>query len=186
MKAQLCRLWVAAFALTALLGSGTLSPTAATMNAKVFRWDIITFDSKGNPIPGGKASALADNVAGSIASITLTGSGTFDTSDFLNVTGGGTFITRNFPDGSIRAKGTYQVKGLVHFDPTPVVSGTNILGGLVVLAITYSDGFEGTIVVNCAVKGPPQMTEGVTPTRGLVDFWSIQGGFTLFHVGTTF
>ena len=64
MKAQLCRLWVAAFALTALLGSGTLSPTAATMSAKVFRWDIITFDSKGNPIPGGKASALADKRGG--------------------------------------------------------------------------------------------------------------------------
>jgi len=64
MKAQLCRLWVAAFALTALLGSGTLSPTAATMNAKVFRWDIITFDSKGNQIPGGKASALADKRGG--------------------------------------------------------------------------------------------------------------------------
>jgi len=40
--------------------------------------------------------------------------------------------------------------------------------------------------VNCGVNGPPQMTEGVTFTRGLVDFWSIQGGFTLFHVGTTF
>src|SRR5713226_2030942 len=186
MKAQICRLWVAALALTALLGSATLSPTAATMSAKVFRWDIITFDSQGHPIPGGKASALADNVAGSIASITLTGSGTFDTSDFLNVTGGGTFVTRNFPDGSIRAKGTYPVTGLVHFEPTPVVSGTNILGGLVVLAITYSDGSEGTIVVNCAVNGPPLITEGVNSTKGVVDFWSIQGGFTLFHVGTTF
>ena len=186
MKAQICRLWIAAFALAVLLGSATLSPTAATMSAKVFRWDIITFDSKGNPIPGGNASALADNVGGSIASITLTGSGTFDTSDFLNVTGGGTFVTRNFPDGSIRAKGTYQVTGLVHFDPTPVISGTNILGGLVVLAVTYSDGFKGAIVVNCAVNGPAQMTEGVTSTKGLVDFWSIQGGHTLFHVGTMF
>jgi hypothetical protein len=40
--------------------------------------------------------------------------------------------------------------------------------------------------VNCAVNGPPQVTEGVTATKSTVDYWSIQGGSTLFHIGTTF
>jgi hypothetical protein len=74
----------------------------------------------------------------------------------------------------------------VHFDPTPVVPGTKLLGGLAVLAITYSDASAGIIVVNCAVNGPPQQTERVTTTKGVVDYWSIQGESTLFHVGTHF
>jgi hypothetical protein len=73
MRVLICRLWFAVFTLTVLLGSATLSPTTATASAEVFRWDIITFNSQGNPIPGGTAVALADNVVGSIASITLTG-----------------------------------------------------------------------------------------------------------------
>lgn len=186
MKVQICRLWCAALVLAALLGSATLCPTTATASAKVFRWDIITFNAQGAPVPGGEAVALADNVMGSIASMTLTGSGTFDTSDLQNVTGGGTFVVRNFPSGSIQAKGTYQVTRLVHFIPNAVVPGTNFLGGLAILTIEYSDGSEGIIVVNCAINGPPQETEGVTTTKGAVDYWSIQGGFTLFHEGTTF
>ena len=186
MITRLYRLCFAAFAMVALMGSGTLSPVSATASAKVFRWDIITFDSQGNPIPGGQAVALADNVQGGIASITLTGSGTFDTSELSNVTGEGTYVVRNFPDGSIQSSGTYQVTRLVRFDPTAVISGTDLLGGLAVLAIKYSDGSRGILVVNCAINAPPQESEGVTATKATVDYWSIQGGFTLFHMGTTF
>lgn len=174
------------FALAVLMGLCLLLSLSATASAQVFRWDIITVNSKGQPVPGGHAVALADNVGGSIASIILTGSGTFDISNVSNVTGGGTFVVRNFPNGAIRNSGTYQVTSLVHFEPTPVITGTTILGGLAVLAIKYSDGSEGIIVVNCAVNAPPQETEGVTTTKGALDFWSIQGGTTLFHTGTTF
>lgn len=183
MKLEISRLRCAALIVTTLLVS---APMKATANAKVFRWDIITFNSQGAPIPGGQAVALADNVVGAIASMTLTGSGTFDTSDVLNVTGGGTFVIRNFPEGSTRASGTYEVTRLVQYIPSPEIPGTNILGGLAILAIRYSDGSEGIIVVNCGITGPPQQTEGVTTTKGDIDYWSIQGGNTLFHVGTTF
>ena len=174
------------FALAVLMRLCLLLSLSATASAQVFRWDIITFNAKGQPAAGGHAVALADNVGGSIASIILTGSGTFDISNVSNVTGGGTFVVRNFPNGAIRNSGTYQVTGLVHFEPTPVITGTTILGGLAILAIKYSDGSEGIIVVNCAVNAPLQETEGVTTTKGAVDFWSIQGGSTLFHTGTTF
>jgi hypothetical protein len=186
MITRLYRSLFSALALVALVGSGTLCPVSAM--ASVFRWDIITADSQGNPIPGGQATALADNVSGSIASITLTGSGTFDTSDddSANITGGGTYVVRGFPEGSIQSSGTYKVTRLLHFEPTPVISGTTILGGLVVLAIKYSDGSKGVLVVNCAINAPPQVTEGVNATKGTVDYWSIQGGFTVFHTGTAF
>src|SRR5260370_31200009 len=103
MITRLYRSLFPALALVALVGSGTLCPVSAMASSVVFRWDIITADSQGNPIPGGQATALADNVSGSIASITLTGSGTFDTSDddSTNITGGGTYVVRGFPDGSI-------------------------------------------------------------------------------------
>jgi hypothetical protein len=184
-------LWLTRFAiaLVALIGFSMSFPVSGATSAGVFRWDIISFNSQGNPIPGGQAIALADNVGGSIASITLTGTGTFETSedsDFSEVTGGGTYEVRNVPDGSLQSSGTYQVKRVVRFDATSVIPGTNFLGGLAVLAIRYSDGSGGILVVNCAVNAPPQVTEGVTATKGTVDYWSIQGGFTLFHVGTTF
>ena len=174
------------FALAVLMGLWMLLSLSATANAQAFRWDIITFNAQGQPAPGGRAVALADNVVGSIASMTLTGSGTFDISNVSDVTGGGTFVVRNFPSGTIRTSGMYQVTRLVLFRPTSVIPGTNLLGGLAVLAIHYSDGAEGIIVVNCAINAPAQQTEGVTTTKGAVDFWSIQGGSTLFHTGTTF
>jgi len=184
MKVQLWRFWLLAFTLSLVFGSSTLSPSA-TASAKVFRWDIITFNSQGSPIPGGRAFAMAANMFVN-ATITLKGSGTFDTDDLSNVTGGGTYVVRSFPQGAIQSKGTFQVTRLVLYLPTPVVPGTTILGGLAVLVIAYSDGSTGTLVVNCAVNSAPQETEGVTATKGLVDYWSIQGGNTLFHVGTTF
>ena len=176
----------AGLTLVVLMGLSLLVSLSATANAQVFRWDIITFNAQGQPAPGGRAVALADNVVGSIASMTLTGSGTFDISNVSDVTGGGTFVVRNFPSGTTSASGTYQVTRLVLFRPTSVIPGTNLLGGLAVLAIHYSDGSEGIIVVNCAINAPAQETEGVNATKGTVDFWSIQGGTTLFHTGTTF
>ena len=178
MMIRVLRPWLAAFAVMALMGS-------ATAVGSVFRWDIIKFSAQGVPQPGGTAFAFADNNIAN-ASITLTGSGTFETSNPLAVTGGGSYTVRSFPEGSIQSRGTYQVTHLVQFNPTTVIPGTSILGGLAVLAITYSDGSEGILVVNCAISAPPQETEGVTATKGLVDYWSIQGGTTLFHVGTGF
>jgi hypothetical protein len=176
----------AGLALAVLMGLSLLASLTATASAQVFRWDIITFNAQGQPAPGGRAVALADNVDGNIASMTLTGSGTFDISNDSDVTGGGTFIVRNFPNGTIQASGTYRATRLVLFRPTSAIPGTNLLGGLAVLSIHYSDGAEGIIVVNCTINAPPQETEGVTTTKGTVDFWSIQGGHTVFHTGTAF
>ena len=110
----------------------------------------LAFNTQGSPVPGGQAVAMAHNVIGLIASMTLTGSRTFDTSDPQHVSGVGTFVVRNFPDGSGQVEGTYEVTRLVRFDPNPVIHGTNLLGGLAVLGIKYSDGEEGILVVNCA------------------------------------
>jgi hypothetical protein len=56
----------------------------------------------------------------------------------------------------------------------------------VVLRIAYSDGSDGILVVSCNLPFPapnPQMFEGITATKGFVDYKApVPGGVTLFHV----
>jgi hypothetical protein len=65
--------------------------------------------------------------------------------------------------------------------------------GLVVLRVAYSDGEQGTLVVSCHLVGTPDSVfEGITASKGFVDYWNREapvGGFapgnanrTLFHV----
>jgi len=159
------------------------------------RWDIIHVDFANLTLSaGGQASAFANDQS----SITLTGSGTFvasagDEETSSAVTGGGTWHTFN-PTGKATGSGTYSVTGLVRWEPAP---GTlppgfvDLIGdpadtspGLAVLRIAYSDGSAGVLVLSCTFDGtPPAVFEGVTASKGFVDYWNRQEeNFTDFHV----
>jgi hypothetical protein len=164
-----------------------------------FRWDIVSLDFDAGTISaGGVASALANDGS----KITLTGSGTFeqgDFEDFTDVRGGGTWKTFN-PAGAVTGSGTYKVVGFVAFVVAPGTfpSGlTDLIGdpadaraGLVILHISYSDGSKGVLLVSCNLVGTPDSVfEGVTASKGFVDYWNrvkpvggVDANRTLFHV----
>ena len=110
-----------------------------------------------------------------------------------STTGGGTWTTCNAA-ATVCTNGTYVVTGLVRWDPEPgkslpaVITNYTIddgvpTAGLVVLRIAYSDGSNGTLVVSCNLPpGNPQMFEGITATKDVVDYWRHISGVTLFHV----
>jgi len=122
---------------------------------------------------GSTASALADD--GSM--ITLTGSGTFHADDPEEVTGGGTWTV--FPGGN----GTYKVTGLVRFNLAPgSVSNPNIHAGLAFLRIAYSDGSRGILAVSCMLPGTPaNVAEGITASKGFVDYFNLQTAVAFFQ-----
>jgi len=192
---------LAAFIMSlALLVSMSASPPVAFGQAAHIRWDIITFISVSPPTIGdGFASAHAnDNSA-----ITLTGSGTFvapagggGTSSA--VTDGGTWETFD-ASGGPTGKGTYKVTGLVRWEEAPGslvgIGITDTLGpiadtraGLAVLRIEYSDGESGVLTVSCMLPGSPAgIFEGITASKGFVDYWNrvapvgLDANRTLFH-----
>lgn len=178
----------------------TLAPAARTgqenQRSKI-RWDIASIP--GTTIaPGGVANAFADDNS----KITLTGSGTFVTktdSSERGEAGGGNWQTFD-PQGNSTGTGTYEVR-LLGFDPavgTLVGSGladtigdlANAHAGLAVFAVEYSDGSRGTLAFSCALIGtPPSVFEGITATKGFVDYWNRENGNvistadqTIFHV----
>jgi hypothetical protein len=116
--------------------------------------------------------------------ITLTGHGTFRSNSGKpqGVTGGGmwqTFDGSGTPTGS----GNYQVTGFVDFDAAPGslpaavtdLSGNkaDVRSGLAVFQIAYDDGSDGVLVVSCdlPVGSPPTLFEGITASKGYVDYW---------------
>ena len=167
------------------------------------RWDI--FNLSGTTIaPGGVANAFADDNS----KITLTGSGTFVTttdSSERPVTGGGNWQTFD-PQGNSTGNGTYTVRRLVRFDSAPGSSALGLAGlndtigdpanahtGLAVFAIEYSDESRGVLVVSCSfgpgTDTPASVFEGITATKGFVDYWNRENGLvistadqTLFHI----
>lgn len=167
--------------------SGPAAPTANAIrlsaNAPSFsasasnqhmRWDIISVDfSTGTLSAGGIASARANDGS----KITLTGSGTFRSNpgNPQDVTGGGTWQTAT-------GSGTYEVTEFVRFEVapgTPPLPNDNIgnsadnRAGLLVVRIAYSDGSKGTLVVSCHLVGTSDAVfEGVTASRGFVDYWN--------------
>ncbi len=63
--------------------------------------------------------------------------------------------------------------------------------GFLVLTIEYLDGEEGILVVSCSlnVDTPASVFEGVTASKGFVDYWNrerplpgIDANRTLFHI----
>jgi hypothetical protein len=162
------------------------------------RWDIVSINFAVTPntvSAGGVASALANDGS----KITVTGSGTFQLKPGnQHVSGGGIWTTFS-PVGAITGRGTYEVTGVVRFDEAPGVPNpnTDLIGnpserhaGLAILQIEYSDGSEGTLVVSCHLVGTPDSVfEGITASKGFVDFWSrvapptnIDANRTLFHI----
>jgi hypothetical protein len=157
----------------------------------VFRWDIINLSATFNVSAGGNASAKANDGS----TITVTGSGTFETSAGNDdVTGGGTWQT-----SSPAASGTYKVTRLVRFDLAPgtfpaasdsIGNPADARAGLAVLSIRYSDGSRGILVVSCHFNGTPDSVfEGITASKGFVDYWNrvapapgVNANRTAFHV----
>ena len=156
-----------------------------------FRWDVVGVDTSTKPptiVAGGTDTAAA--VDGS--TISVTGSGTFVVGESDEVTGGGTWKT--VASGGATAKGTYNVTALVRFDLAPgtfltlplldgIGDAAEARAGLAVLRIAYSDGSRGFLVVSCHLGGTPNAVfEGITATKGFVDYMNRTSGATLFHV----
>lgn len=191
--------WVGVAVLVAAAATLLLSTGAgAGSNNHKFRWDIVSINFTTSPptvSAGGTASAQAQD----LSKITLTGTGTFRSNpgNPQGVTGGGAWTTYA-PDGTtMTGHGTYDVTGFVSFTLAPgtfppftdaIGISTDGHAGLAVLQIAYSDGSEGVLVVSCHFVGTPDSVfEGVTASKGFVDYWNHVGpvgntGRTAFHI----
>jgi len=150
-------------------------------SAAHMRWDIISVNFSTLTLSaGGIASARANDNS----KITLTGSGTFRSNpgNPQDVTGGGTWTTYA-PDGTtVTGSGTYEVTGFVSFVLAPgtaplpndnIGPRENQRAGLLVVQVAYSDGSVGTLTLSCDLVGTPNSVfEGVTATKGFVDYWN--------------
>jgi hypothetical protein len=161
-----------------LVRAGTSDQEEITM-----RWDIISVNFATLTLSaGGIASARANDMS----EITLTGSGTFVApaaggGPSSDVTGGGTWKTFD-PSGAPTGSGTYEVTGLVRWDLAPgtpplpndnIGNGADSRAGLVVLRVSYNDGSRGVLTVSCHLVGSPDtMFEGITTSKGFVDYWN--------------
>ena len=190
--------------LSVIVGMMTAAAPLAFAQAAHVRWDIVSvnFAPPFTTQAGGIASATAND--GSY--ITLTGSGTFvapagrdGTSSAT--TGGGTWTTYT-SGGAVTGAGSYQVDGLVRWEPAPFPPGgppprIDLIDpsavrstGLAVLRITFSDDQHGILVVSCTgVTAPAFMFEGITATKEFIDYKSnvpavpgVDGNRTLFHI----
>jgi hypothetical protein len=159
------------------------------------RWDIINVDFATSTLSsGGVASAKA--VDGS--TITLTGSGTFDTENKKHVSGGGTWTTVSV-SGAQTGTGTYEVTSLVSFIVAPGTSRVmhddigNLAdqrAGLAVMQIEYNDESRGVLIVSCDLVGTPgPVVEGITASKDFIDYYVAQTSMppvntnhTNFHV----
>jgi hypothetical protein len=101
-----------------------------------------------------------------------------------DVTGGGTWSTS-------AGSGNYEVTGFVSFVLSPAgtfpsflhddvcdnCSAANAHAGLVVLKVAFDDGSDGVLTVSCALPGAPtSMFEGITVSKGFVDYWNREPG----------
>lgn len=164
-----------------------------------FRWDLISinFTAPATVSAGGIASARANDDS----RITLTGSGTFRPGHREAVTGGGAFTTfaPATPPvvGAQTESGTYKVTELVDWHEAPgtfplpndaIGNKADARAGLAVLRVRYSDQSEGILAVSCQIAGtPPSVFEGITASRGFVDYWNREAptgneNRTLFHL----
>lgn len=173
---------------------GTLGPRAAFAGQRV-RWDIVSVDlAAGTVSEGGHASAQANDKS----KITITGSGTFNPHDRQDVTGGGAWET----SGAVgEGSGTFDVTELESWHEAPgtpppledrIGDPGDARAGLVKLGIEYSNGETGILTVSCHLIGTPDSVfEGITASKGFVDFWNreapqdspfVDANRTLFHL----
>jgi hypothetical protein len=192
--------WFLAMAVVLLLLSvGAAIPN--TSGSSEVRWDIVSLQFP-HLLPNGVASARAEDNT----KITLTGSGTFiapagggGTSSAA--TGGGMWHTFASDGTTSTGSGTYEVTGLVRWEDAPGMLLPAIIddigvkadstSGLAVLRIAYNDGERGVLVVSChnPVGSPSGLFEGITATKGFVDYWKhdlavngVDANRTNFHV----
>jgi hypothetical protein len=121
--------------------------------------------------------------------IIVTGSGTFVAPAggggiSSAVTGGGTWETRDASD-AVTGSGNYRVTGLVRWEralaSVPSIPGST--AGLAILRVKYDDGSAGTLTISCRISNAqPGRFEGVTASKGFVDFWNPVPSPNLFHV----
>lgn len=164
-----------------------------------YRWDIPVLTLSNGVITvsaGGTASALAQDGS----KITVKGFGTFEVGDD-DVTGGGTWTTFAADGVTVTGTGNFVVTGLVRFVLAPgrlpstfhdtIGDVTKTHAGLAHLRVDYEDGSKGILIVSCAAPGaPPTMFEGITASKGFVDYWSRLSpsgsppgpNLTLFHL----
>ena len=160
--------------------AGVAPSFSASASNHHMRGDIIDVDfGTGTLSAGGVASTRANDNS----KITLTGSGTYRSNpgNPQDVAGGGTWETFS-PSGATTGSGTYTVTEFVSFvlaPGTPPLPHDNIgnladnRAGLLVVRIAYSDGSEGTLFVSCHLVGTPNAVfEGVTASKGFVDYWN--------------
>jgi hypothetical protein len=169
------------------------SAPSAIAQAEHVRWDLVIFAPPTVSAGGTATAAAQDN-----STIAMTGSGTFvapggGPGSDASATGGGTWTACNAA-ATVCTSGTYVVTGLVRWAPEPGKSLPPIItndtiddgaptAGLVVLRIAYSDGSNGILVVSCNLPpANPQMFEGITATKDIVDYRRHTSGVTLFHV----
>jgi hypothetical protein len=147
---------------------------AAPTTAAHIGWEIF----------GAASATAADNLK-----ITVTGTGTFVAPPGAGgtssaVTGGGTWETRDGSD-ALTGSGNYRVTGLVRWEQAPASVPTipGSTAGLAILRVEYDDGSAGTLTISCRISStPPGRFEGVTASKGFVDFWNRVTSPTLFHV----
>ncbi|OLD89858.1 MAG: hypothetical protein AUG85_00890 [Gemmatimonadetes bacterium 13_1_20CM_4_66_11] len=177
-----CERGTPASAVLAAKPTGLSPDFSASANNHHMRWDIVSVNFATLTLSaGGVASARANDGS----KITLTGSGTYRSNpgNPQDVTGGGTWQTFEASGGST-GSGSYTVTGLVSFILAPGTfplqhdnigdpNGADVRAGLLVVRIAYSDGSEGTLVVSCHIVGTPDAVfEGVTASKGFVDYWN--------------
>lgn len=175
----------------------------ALAEASHVRWDIISVNFGSFTLSaGGIASATANDGS----HITLTGTGTFvapagGNGSSSGVSGGGMWTTYS-SKGAVTGAGTYEVTGLVLWEPSPLPPGSNPppadliepsdhrSTGIAVLRVVYSDGERGILVVSCeGYLSPASAYEGIHATKGVTDYKSpvppvagVNANRTLFHV----
>jgi hypothetical protein len=184
-----------------MLALPLLAGNAYADGDSMYRWDIPVLSLSNGVITvsaGGSASALAEDGS----KITVTGHGTFVVGD-EDVTGGGTWTTVAADGFTVTGMGNFVVTGLVRFVLAPgrlpstfndtIGDVTKTHAGLAHLRVTYDDGSKGILIISCAAPGaPPSMFEGITTSKGFVDYWNHVGptgtpatantGRTLFHL----
>ncbi len=193
MRIERCFLAIAFLIVFVLTGAGVAHARHPTV-----RWDIVSLDFSTDP-PTANAGGIASARANDGSKITLTGSGTLQDKPGNPHADGGGMWTTFAPDGSVTGSGTYEVSGVVRFQAAPGFPPPQIDGignpaerslGFLILTIEYSDGEEGILVVSChLVDTPDSVFEGVTASRGFVDYWSretplpgVDADRTLFHI----
>lgn len=154
-----------AFLMLSLAAFGTGGAQAAESSAKFDYHIADAFIAAATEIPQTGARARADNGD----TVSVTGSGTFNTAS-MKATGGGTFEHRD-SEGALVGGGTWTATGVESFAPWGCGGGfpPNFCGGLLVLDVHLvatggAPEADGVLTVSCLIgaRVPAGAEEGIT------------------------